>query len=83
MSASILKSKGRRGLITIDVNVDASDVFSERDLYVMSYILERTPKDIKEEIGKYFNVTDEYVRLMIYKIIKKLDCANTATTEES
>lgn len=62
---------GRR---TIEIKVDATDVFSNREIMIMDYILRRTPEDVRKELSEYYRVTDERIVYMIGKILHKLDC---------
>lgn len=63
-----------RGSMAIEVQVDASDVFNDKERKIMEYILRRTPKDLRDEIGEYYGVADARVIQIIGKILHKINC---------
>lgn len=63
-----------RGTIAVEVNVNASDIFNERERLILGRIIRETVNnDTVTEIAKTYNVTDERAIQMIAKIFNKLN----------
>ena len=67
------KPIGSGRTLLIEVPIDATDVFNPRQVMILSYILENTPKEVVDDLAKKYRVTSTRIVTEMHKIYKKLN----------
>lgn len=67
------KPIGSGHTLLIEVPIDATDVFNPRQVMILSYILENTPKEVVDDLAKKYRVTSTRIVMEMRKIYKKLN----------